>query len=335
MVELKLYNSKVHSIFSLIGKDENALTYALGYVFKERKDILISFLKEIGVLEIKRGASYSKLFTNYIINLQQYNDNKSGIKDITIEDSKKNIRIVIEAKIDDSIPSKDQIKKYYDKKINLDWESYTSKYIIILTRREIPKTELKELRNKLKRLDIILINTTWSHVYKIINHFGNSKSFDFSEKIVSEIKSFLMEDYKVKYFENEVLCRKVTVSYKNQICNDPDIGYYFDGGRKSNYFYPSCLFFCACSGKKYSDKKNANFLRRIAKYEILSSLDILSSRNKELISAFEKHKLFFPIDSSNNRLHVFKLTDKITIPVSKQNFNSADLAYKEISELLN
>ena len=334
MIKLKLYGSEVNSLFRLIGKDENALTFALSYVFSERKDLLILFLKKIGILPSVKGKNYKNFFNNCSISLQHYNDDKSGIKDITIEDDESKYRIVIEAKIDDSIPTVDQIIKYSDATKNKEWVSYDSRFIIILTRRNIPDKELRSIAKTLKPCKIALINITWSDIYELVNRFGYSKSQLFTDKLINELRIFLMEDYKIKYFEEEILCRKVTKKYSEDVCNSPDTGYYFDSGGKDTYIYPLCLFFCACYGKQRSNSKTGLFLRRVDKYDILSADEIISSGNKQLIEGFNNHLVFFPHDITNNRLHIFKLTERISIPLSKQRFNSGDKEYKKLTFFL-
>jgi len=145
----------VHSIFRLIGKNEDALTYALAYAFEMNHPLLIDFLKEIKVLEAKQGRSYR--LKNLKICLQEHDFNgKAGRRDIAIEFD--DTRVVIEAKIDGSIPTEDQVLKYTLTRdedendidfnyINQVWGPFKKRYIITLTKRKVPPGRYKDIKN--------------------------------------------------------------------------------------------------------------------------------------------------------------------------------------------
>lgn len=334
MKTLKIYNDKCYSLFRLIGNDENALTFALGYIFQEREDILIDFLKEIEFLNKKKGKNYKNTFSNYSVHLQQYNDNKSGIKDIVIEDTKsKEFKIVLEAKTDNSVPSIEQIEKYSDNTINCDWSDYKSKVIVVLTRKILSDDIFKNVKEILGNNGIDLLIVSWSQVYKLIYKYRHLKSNIYCDRIVHELNMFLMEDYKIKYFEHEVLQRKVLKDYYTNICNLSDRGYYFDGG-KTKFIYPSCLFFLACFGPAKNSKKTGEILRRIDKYYITSATEILNANDELLKAAFNKHLQKFGADNTNERIHVFELVEVIKVPQSKINFDGSEIGYKKLTDFL-
>ncbi len=334
MNKIKIYRKNCSSIFRLIGNDENALTFALGYVFSIKKELLIDFLKEVGFLKKVRGKNYLNEFNDYSIHLQQYNDNKSGIKDLVVEDNiSTRFKIIIEAKTDNSIPSSAQIDKYTNETFNLDLTKYEAKAIILLTRKIIPLDTFKEIKEDLNTRKIDLLIVSWAQIYKLIYKYRYIKSDNYKDRIIYELNKFFMEDYKIKHFEYEVLYRKVLKDYYENICNYGDRGFYFDGGR-TNFIYPSCLYFLACYGPARSSKKTGQYLRKIDKYYISSANKILNSDDNQLKNAFEKHLEKFAMDSSSERIHVFELGGKIKVPESNINFNGSEIGYKELIEIL-
>ena len=143
-----------------------------------------------------------------------------------------------------------------------------------------------------------------------------------------------MKDYKIQYFEYEVLYRKVRKDYYSEICNSGNRGFYFDGGRK-NFIYPSCLYFLACYGPAKSSKKTGEYLRRIDNYYISSAYDILNSDDNELKTAFNNHLTKFEIDKNKQRIHVFELIGRIKVPASNVNFDGSEKGYKDLIDILN
>lgn len=90
--------------FGLLGNDENALSFALGYTFAKCLPLLQHFLRRIGIGGLRRD-SLSKVE----ISLQRHEH--GGITDIEISLPGK-LFVVVEAKIGLSIPTLDQCLKY-------------------------------------------------------------------------------------------------------------------------------------------------------------------------------------------------------------------------------
>jgi hypothetical protein len=338
MSKLKIFNEPAESLFRLIGNDENALTFALGYVFNLRKDVLTSFLKEIQIIPKQKGQSYKKLFSDYLIHLQQYNDDKSGIKDLVIEDCKsKRFKIILEAKVDGSLPSMEQLNKYVHGAINNDLRNFRESWIVILSRKEVPKSELVQITAQLNNANVNINFVTWGTISKIIHNFSFNNSNLFEDRIIKELHKFLNMDYKIKYFEHEVFFVRVKKGngYYELICNQEGHGYYFNGA-KTKYIFPSCLYFLACYGPQSSSYMTGETLRKIISYDTLSGQAILSSGDLELIRAFKLHNnLVAPYDDTNNdRIHVFKLGDKITVSLNKRKFKGPNYGFKSLSDFL-
>jgi hypothetical protein len=333
-MKLTINDKNVVSIFRLIGKDENALTFALGYAFSQDTNFLIDFLKHTQIIQKIQGKNYLNEFVDLSVALQKYNDNNSGIKDILIETKK--LRVVIEAKTDNSFPTEKQITKYADNQINKNWEKHDSKYILILTRRQVNINNYTSIEKKLDEVGITLKFSTWADIYGLLRKNLFNKPSTIQEFILTELTQFITKDYEVNIIEQEVLYRKVTKAYYEQIPNFDGFGFYFDGAKsREDFLYPSCQFFLACHGRRYSAQKTGEFIRKIISYDKLSYDEIRAIDDPELQIALNKHLAFFPDDRTTTEVyHVFKLGKKIPVHPSKVNFVGSDRGYTQIEHVL-
>lgn len=105
MTELMVHGQKVETVFELLGSNENAMTYSLGWALA-KSDSFCRALAEL--LEIEGG------FTDAMhIRLQDYAQEK-GFTDIEIIDPGKH-HIIIEAKRGFAVPGKEQLEKYAER----------------------------------------------------------------------------------------------------------------------------------------------------------------------------------------------------------------------------
>lgn len=332
-MSLIINKKEVASIFRLIGNNENALTFALGYTFSQNTAFLIEFLKHKQIIPKIQGKNYLNEFSELKVSLQKYNDDKSGIKDIVVES--KDLRLVIEAKTDSSFPSEKQIMKYADNNINIDWDKYDKKYILLLTRRQISIDSYKNVALKLKAKGIVLSFSSWGDIYGLLRNYSFESPNTIQEFILTEFAKFISKDYEVNIIEKEVMYRKVLKQYYETIANQEGYGYYFDGAvNRSERVYPSCQFFLACYGPARTSSKTAEFMRKILSYEKLSFEEITNKGDVEMQIAFDRHLSFFPNDRNNSTFHVFKLGKKIPIHPTKRNFDGSELGYFDIEYLL-
>jgi len=249
--------------------------------------LLIDFLKEIKVLEAKQGRSYR--LKNLKICLQEHDFNgKAGRRDIAIEFD--DTRVVIEAKIDGSIPTEDQVLKYTLTRdedendidfnyINQVWGPFKKRYIITLTKRKVPPGRYKDIKNLIERSinpPVQIIHATWYDSLKAAKkHMSNEKD------IINQFYEFMKRDYYMKYYEKEVLCRHIirdeAAGLYRMALNEPK-GYYFDGGHAGGYVYPEVLFFCPVYGPSKRNIRTGEFIRRIDDYSIMSATEILAEK---------------------------------------------------------
>ncbi|MBK7446218.1 MAG: hypothetical protein IPJ45_09380 [Ignavibacteria bacterium] len=296
------YNRKEFSFFRLIGNNEDALTFALGYLFFVNRSFLIKILKECKVLKSLQGKNYEKVFKDYYVKLQDRKDiSIGGRKDIVIETSDNNYRIVIEAKIGSGIPNIDQVTKYTltqkDSKlidyefIKKEWGSFQKKYLIVLTNENVSIEKYKLIQDLIHKenINIIISVFNWYDVIEVVNNWKeenvirNNKSIEFLF-FLNELKKFMKGVYKMKHFQEEVLCRHVLKDSTYQIFKgNEDIGFYFDG--KSNRTYKSSLFFAGCYGPSRSKIRTGEYIRRIDKFEEMTIEEILN--HDKMKSQFE------------------------------------------------
>jgi len=56
LATLHVGDRRVSTPFGLVGNDENALTFALGFTFQQCPSLLQEFLREIGINGVRRGS---------------------------------------------------------------------------------------------------------------------------------------------------------------------------------------------------------------------------------------------------------------------------------------
>src|SRR2546422_3389062 len=102
---LYAHNRVVYSPFGLLGIDENALSFALGYAFQQCSPLLQWFLKQVGIEGVHRSSLQQAR-----IDLQR-GATGQGITDIEIH-LPGQFHVIIEAKIGLAVPTIDQCRKY-------------------------------------------------------------------------------------------------------------------------------------------------------------------------------------------------------------------------------
>ena len=107
-VLLHLRKGRVNTPFGLLGTDENALSFSLGYTFQQCLPLLQWFLYQVEIQGI-----HQKVFRNTQIHLQRHQsgDSKEGITDIEIH-LPGHFHVIIEAKVGLAVPTLEQCQKY-------------------------------------------------------------------------------------------------------------------------------------------------------------------------------------------------------------------------------
>jgi hypothetical protein len=103
MADLFLHKRPVGSIFSLLGEDENDITYSIGWVLSRSPTFLRAFLNNV------IGGNNRYDADQFVVSLQEFHQN-SGITDIEIRGA--DIHLIVEAKRGLEPPSERQLRKY-------------------------------------------------------------------------------------------------------------------------------------------------------------------------------------------------------------------------------
>lgn len=194
---LHVKKNLVASPFGLLGTDENALTFALGYTFQQCPALLQWFLRQIEI----PGVNLSSL-QNARINLQRRRsgDPDSGITDIEIHLSGK-FHVIIEAKVGLAVPTIAQCSKYLSR-----FHDTNEPVKRLVTLVESPDDSfVAKYRQESLELSKCLKCLNWSSLFTECIRLTMSKTLDPEAKAwVRSFYRFLDKEYKMKAFTTEV-----------------------------------------------------------------------------------------------------------------------------------
>ena len=202
--------STVQSIFRLIGNDEDALTYALGFLLALDPDFCVKALRICG---IKTPRRFRDAYTIY---LQEVTDGRFGRRDVVIQTS--DLRVVLEAKIGTSEPTVGQLLKYADED-NL-WANFSTKAVVALTQVELSSSTLDTTRSKLSDKGISCSAAQWHQIIELaLDHVPQDDS-EVSRYLFDEFARYARKDYgNMGYHDAEVLILDVN-PHNAKIFND-------------------------------------------------------------------------------------------------------------------
>ncbi len=193
---LHINKKLITSPFGLLGTDENALTFALGYTFQQCPSLLKWFLKQVGIDRVHQSSLH-----NARIDLQRHRtgDSLSGITDIEIH-LPGHFHIIIEAKVGLTVPSIEQCCKYLPRfhetneplqrlvaLVQSPDESFVAKY----------SQKKPELSGRLECFN-------WQKLIPVCIQIMQGKSESSAKEWVRFFYRFLDQEYKMKAFTTEV-----------------------------------------------------------------------------------------------------------------------------------
>ena len=196
-LQLHAYNRVVTSPFGLIGTDENALSFALGYTFQQCVPLLQWFLREIGI-----GGVFRSSLQKARIDLQRHRAGESGdgITDIEIH-LPGLFHVIVEAKVGLAVPSLEQCKKY------LHRFKATSEPIqkLVAVVQSPDQTFVKDYGKQDKQLSKRLVRFIWPHLLPecVRLMLGESLSAE-AKEWVRCFYNFLDQEFRMKAFTTEV-----------------------------------------------------------------------------------------------------------------------------------
>ena len=194
---LHAHNRLVTSPFGLLGTDENALSFALGYSFQQCPHLLQWFLCEIGLPGIRLSS-----LQRTRIDLQRYRSDTSGvgITDLEIH-LPGHFHVIIEAKVGLGVPSLPQCEKYLRR---LASANEPIQRLIALV--QSPDLSIEEAYGKISSsLKGKLMCFHWSYfITECVRLITRGRVSADALQAVRWFYRFLDEEYRMKAFTTEV-----------------------------------------------------------------------------------------------------------------------------------
>ena len=154
MAELIARGQKIETVFDLVGSNENAITYSLGWVLAECNSFRQKFATLLGI----SGGFSDKMR----VRLQDYYHEK-GFTDIRLIDSGK-YHVIIEAKRGFTVPSAEQLEKYADR-LHDSSDAKAQKILVVLAESDRENQWLSQNAPKsIKKIPVQAIS--WREVQK-------------------------------------------------------------------------------------------------------------------------------------------------------------------------
>ena len=228
MTQLSVHGQKVDTVFELLGSNENAMTYSLGWALAEC-DVFSQQLAEM--LGLSGGFSEAMH-----IRLQKYESQK-GFTDIEIIDPGR-FRIVIEAKRGYNIPGLGQLKKYAGRLLDSP-DTKAKKMLLVLAesdRKEqwLPQQVREHVQEHVKQVEVKAIS--WKQFQNMANECVAKASKHSEKQLLRQLIGYLE---KVTTMQNQTSNLVYVVSVSDEVFFK-DIPLSFIGVIKKHqkYFHP-------------------------------------------------------------------------------------------------
>ncbi len=189
----------VQSIFRLAGSDEDALTYALGYLLAHDRNFCDELVRRL------RVTPRRPLSSSYSVHLQEVTAPGFGRRDIVIQDG--GMRIVLEAKIGGAEPTTAQLRMYTDE--GDLWKKFKTRGVVSLTQVELSAEAREEVRAILSGKAIQFNNVQWHEVVDLALNYRPTDGSEVSRYLFDEFIRYIMRDYRMGYYDAEILIQDV------------------------------------------------------------------------------------------------------------------------------
>lgn len=191
--------SPVESVFRLAGDDEDALTFALGYLMAHDSAYCTRVLRACGIA-LPRSFGH-----DYSVHLQEVTDRSFGRRDVVVEGGK--TRVVLEAKVGGAVPTAEQLVKY---SLESDlWGNYTNRAIVALTQVPLPDSVKARVTKETEKSSISLFGVQWHEIIDVTLRHRPSMDTEVSRHFFREFGRFVRRDYRMGYHDAEVLIQDV------------------------------------------------------------------------------------------------------------------------------
>lgn len=179
MTKLTAHGQKVDTVFELLGNNENAMTYSIGWALAEC-DI---FNQQLAIM-----LGLSEGFSDAMhIRLQEYASQK-GFTDIEIVDPGR-VHIVIEAKRGFNIPSSLQLEKYADRLIASP-DTKAQKMLLVLAESDREEQWLaQQVPDQVKQVEVQAIS--WTQFQRMANDCVTKASKHSEKRLLRQLVEYL------------------------------------------------------------------------------------------------------------------------------------------------
>lgn len=184
----------VQSVFRLAGNDEDALTYALGFLLAQDQGFCRKVLRLCGV-----QAPVNSLET-YKVSLQEVTDTRFGRRDVVVEGV--GMRVVLEAKIGRGEPTVFQLSKYADE--HRLWGNFQRKVIVALTQVELSSSFRSAMEQRLSEQRINFRAVQWHQILELALSHRPANNSQATRFLHDEFIRYAMKDYNMGYYDAEV-----------------------------------------------------------------------------------------------------------------------------------
>ena len=276
------------NVYRLLGKNEDALSYALGHLMAIDDGFMLEVLKETGVLKKVPGRQYKGYRHDYKVYLQEQRDvGPSGRRDIVIEaGGADGLRVVIEAKIGRGQPDACQLLRYavgcdcgrHLPEKPIVWGERREKFIVALTRDPLDSNVRSQVTNRLGERGIRLLDVQWHQILGVVlDRQRQVQSASRQSLFLGEFANFFRGTYDMKVYDAEVM-----VQDENSV-NAPiyfnDYMYVGDSrvSRMPLYFAP--YFTKDCIGDKALPQVTTNGVSYVSKVVHVRQISLLDLRN--------------------------------------------------------
>ena len=191
--------SPVQSIFRLVGSDEDALTFALGFLLAHDHSFCTELVRHLRVAPRQAQKSV------YSVHLQEVTGSGFGRRDIVIENDR--TRIVLEAKIGGAVPTAQQLLQYgAEHKL---WNQYEVRGVVALTQGALAAATRQEVQAKLAEWGIRFSNAQWHEVVDLVFSYKPADDSEVSRYLFDQFTRYIRRDYQMGYYDAEILIQDV------------------------------------------------------------------------------------------------------------------------------
>ena len=194
--------SPVRSIFRLAGKDEDALTFALGYLLAHDD----AFCDQ--VLRTFRISSTKVLSAGYSVHLQEITTPTYGRRDVVIQAD--DVRVVFEAKVGGAEPTPGQLLKYAGE-LELWKKTHKTRAVVALTQVELAASTTDKVTAELAKSGISFHRIQWHEIIDLIVRHTPSGDAENLKHLFDEFVRYVRSDYDMGYYDAEILIQDVNL----------------------------------------------------------------------------------------------------------------------------